>query len=59
VINEKTKEFIEKTVRENFTPDNLNLGLKALEVQLEEATGQKRTVIEGFISGIKMSLGRI
>jgi len=59
MIDSRTKEYIEKAVRENFTPDNLHLGLKALEVQLEEATGQKRTVIEGFILGIKKSLGKV
>ena len=59
MVDEKTKMFIERTVRENFTPDNLHLGLKALEAQLEEATGDKRIVVEGFISGIRQVLGKV
>lgn len=59
MIDTKTKQFIEKTVRENFTPENLNGCLKALENQVEEAQGDKRTVIEAFILGIRKSLGKV
>lgn len=59
MIDQRTKEFIEKTVRENFIPDNLNSVLKNLEGQLEEAQGDKKIVIEGFILGIKKVLGKV
>ena len=59
MVDTKTKEFIERTVRENFTPDNLHAGLRALEDQLEEAEGDKKIVIEAFILGIKRSLGKV
>jgi len=59
MIDKRTQEFIERTVRENFTPGNLHVGLKALEAQLEEATGDKRIVIDAFILGIRQVLGKV
>jgi len=59
MIDKRTQEFIERSVRENFTPENINLALRALEDQVEEASGDKKTVMEGFILGIKKSLGRV
>jgi len=59
MIDSKTREFIQRTVKENFTPGNINVALRALEDQLEEAQGDKKIVCEAFILGIRQVLGRV
>lgn len=59
MIDAKTREFLERTVREHFTPGNLNAVLQTLKDQVEEAKGDKKLVMEAFIMGIKKVLGRV
>lgn len=59
MIDSKTREFIEKIVKENFSPGNIHAALRALEGQVEEATGEKKIVCQAFIEGIRQSLGRV
>jgi len=59
VINEKTKEFVEKTVRDYCGPDTINLVLKTFEEKALETEGEKKLVCEAWAEGIKKALGRV
>ena len=59
MVDSKTKEFLEATVRKYFTPENLHVGLRTLEDQLEEAEGKKKLVLQAFVEGIRQVLGKV
>lgn len=61
MVDVKTKKYIEKVVKENFTPGNLNLVLENLEEQIVApgATDEKKVMLGAFIDGIKRSLGKV
>jgi len=59
VIDQKTKQFIEGTVREYCSPDMIHTALANFQGQVEEAEGRKKLVLESFILGIKRVLGKV
>ena len=59
MIDQKTKQFIEATVREYCSPDMIHTALENFQGQVEEAEGKGKFVLEAFIEGIKKVLGKV
>lgn len=59
MVDTKTKELIQRTVRDYCSPDKIHATLTSFEDQAEESEGKKKILCEAFVEGIKRSLGKI
>ena len=59
MVDEKTKQFIQETVKNYCHPDMIGMTLRHFEGQVDEAEGKKLLVLQSFVAGIKKVLGKV
>lgn len=59
MVDTKTKDLIERTVRDYCSPDKIHATLANFQDQAEGAEGKKKILCEAFVEGIKKSLGKV
>ena len=59
MVDTKTREYIERTVKQYCSPDMIHVTLTGFENQATKAEGDKKIVCEAFVEGIKRALGKI
>lgn len=59
MVDTKTKDLIERTVRDYCSPNLIHETLANFQNQAEESEGKKKILCEAFVEGIKRSLGKI